>query len=333
MRSFFIVLAFTVAAFASELAGEKTSISDLPKHAIEQSQLSAPGSQPFYINAKVVEATNRENDGYNAEIEEYWEAPDKWRRTIKSADFSQTIIVNGDKISEQSTGDYYPNWLRTLVNAIFDPGIPLSGLDLSKSSDNPMIGGTKFCRRFAFRAGIPPMNNVFSTICFESGLLASVGIPGYEAAYANYKRFGDKLVARKVREYIEPGTELEASVEELKSLPTLDETQFAVTTSSPRLQTMVVSEGTLTKLASYAPPLQWPTIKGGKPKGVLSIYVCVDRNGKVRETYGLNSDHPEMTDAARKQVMNWKFKPAGENELPVQVEGILTFAYETKLIP
>jgi hypothetical protein len=36
---------------------------------------------------------------YHADIEEYWVAPDKWRRTVKTSNFSQTLIVNGEKTS------------------------------------------------------------------------------------------------------------------------------------------------------------------------------------------------------------------------------------------
>lgn len=53
-------------------------------------------------------------------IEEDWVAPDKWRRTITTPDFNQSLIVNGDKVSEVFTGDYYPFWLRYAVTAIFD---------------------------------------------------------------------------------------------------------------------------------------------------------------------------------------------------------------------
>ena len=103
-------------------AADKGSISSLTKHAIEQSQITLPGSRPFHLKAKVVEATSPENDYYRAEIEEYWVAPDKWRRTVKTTDFSQTLIVNADKVREDVNGDYYPNWLRTMVHAIFDAG-------------------------------------------------------------------------------------------------------------------------------------------------------------------------------------------------------------------
>jgi hypothetical protein len=318
-------------ALAPSQAIASDKLSDLPKHAVEQSQITLPGSHPFHLRAKVVEATNRDNENYNAEIEEFWESPTKWRRTIAAPNFSQTLIVNGDRVSEELKGDYYPNWLRTMVNAIFDPESSLKGVDMEQSSDNPMIGGNKVCRRFAFRAGTPPVqNNVFSTYCFEGGLLESVGKPGYHAQYLAYKKFLDKKVARKVREYIEPGTELEANIDELTEWAP-DETVLLVDKPAGQLRTINVNEETARKLAVDAPGMHWPPIHGGKPVGVLSIYVCLDRGGKVKETYALNSDHPEMADAARKQVTDWHFKSAISQGTPVQVEGILTFAYTTKL--
>jgi hypothetical protein len=329
-----VLFAAILLAHPSAFAAGQNSIPDLPTQAVQQSQITLPGSRPFHLKAKVVEATNPENDNYNAEIEEYWAAPDKWRRTIKTSDFSQTIVMSGEKISEKLEGDYYPHWLRTMVNAIFELGAPLQGLDMSNSSDNPRIGGTKVCRRFASRTGIPPIgNNVFSTYCFEGGLLKSVGTPGYEAEYQGFKNFAGKQVARKIREFIEPGTELEATIYELSEVGSPGESLFAIQESGSRLQTIIVPEQTMLGLSLVTPPIQWPLIQGGKPKGVLSIYVCVDRNGQVREIFGLNSDHPIMTDAAREQVLKWRFKPASSDGVPVQVETVLTFAYETTIAP
>jgi hypothetical protein len=316
------------------LTADNNSIADLPKRAVAQSQITQPGSRPFHLKARIVEATNSDNDSYKAEIEEYWSAPDKWRRTLKTSEFSQTLVINGDSISEQIEGDYYPNWLRTIVDAIFDPGAALQGVDMSKSPDNPMIGGAKVCRRFAFRAGVPPIgNNVFSTFCFEGSLLDSVSKPGYEVRYESYKKFTQKQVARKVHEYIEPGTELESTIYELNELGTSDESLFTIREPAARLRTIVVSEETLRGLSLSSPAMKWPAIQGGKSTGVLSIYVCIDREGLVRETYPLNSDNPFMTDAARKQVTDWRFKPASDKGVPVQAEAILTFAYETKIEP
>jgi len=210
------ILILLIACCSSSLAD---SNSDLPKKAIERSQITSPGSQPFVLKAEVQEVTNPSNANYKAEIEEYWVAPDKWRRTVKASGFSQTLIVNGDKTSEELTGDYYPNWLRTIVAAMFDPGAVMKGVDLSRSSDNPMIGGTKVCRRFTFMAGIAPVSNkVFSSYCFDDGLLDMVGVPGYEAAYKNYKTFAGKHVARTINETIESGTVVQANIADLTEL-------------------------------------------------------------------------------------------------------------------
>jgi hypothetical protein len=191
-------------------APEAVPLSDAPKHAIERSQLTLPGSRPFHIKLQVVEATNLDNDSYKGEIEEYWVTPDKWRRSVKTPNFSQTLIVNGDKVEEQTTGTYYPNWMRTLVTAALDPGAALEGVSLSQSSDNPVSGGDQVCRRFSYRVGLSPISNrVFASYCFRNGLLDSVGKPGYDAAYSDYRDFGSNRVAYHIREDIESGTELE----------------------------------------------------------------------------------------------------------------------------
>src|ERR1700732_3925324 len=109
-----VLLAFMSLASTRAWAADKIPIVDLPKHAVEQSQITLKGSRPFHLKARVVEATNLDNDSYKAEIEEYWLAPDKWRRALKTSEFSQTLIVNGDKVSEQTNGGYYPHWLVTI---------------------------------------------------------------------------------------------------------------------------------------------------------------------------------------------------------------------------
>lgn len=327
-------MSFALLICSLSFAAANDSLADLPKRAIERSQITLSGSPPFHLDAKVFEGTNRDNDNYNAEIEEDWAAPDKWRRTVKSEKFSETLIMSAGKVSDQITGDYYPLWLRTLVDAIFDPGAPLQGLDMTKSSDNPILGGTQTCRRFGYRVGISPVQNTISaTYCFQNGLIQSIGRPGYFADYSDYKKFEQKQVARKIQEWIEPGATLEADIVALNDLGSVDNSAFAIDHSSDLLRTVFVTEQALRGSAVNSPALQWPTIHDGKPVGTLSIYVCVDRQGKVRETYALNSDNPYMTDAARKQLMNWTFTPALNNSEAVQLEGILTFAYQTRIVP
>ena len=308
------------------------ALSKLPKKASQRSQITSPGSHPFVLKAKVFESTNPSNDGYKADIEEYWVAPDKWRRTIKTSDFSEKLVVNGNQTSEQIAGDYYPNWLRTIVQGIFEPDAVLTGVDLSRSSDNPVLGGKELCRRFTYMAGIAPVSNkVFSSFCFEDGLLSSVLQPGYQVTYKNYKKFAGKSVPRTIGEYLESGTELEARIEELTELNAPDEAQFAVLETTAPLQTVRTDEASLRNLAVNAPDIVWPPVRSGATQGTLSLYVCLDRNGHVREIYELNSSNAGLSDVARDQVMKWQFKHAHVHGDLVQVEGILTFAFDTKI--
>lgn len=347
MRGIHILSACILLACLSAEAADKISLADLPKHAIDESQLTVSGAPPFHLKAIVFEKTDRHNDSHNAEIEEFWVAPDKWRRTITANGFGEVLVMNGDKASEQLNGDYYPNWLRTIVNAIFDPGAALEGVDLTKSNDTAIgrviipntvvpaaISGPHVCRRFMFLAADPPVTNkVFSTYCFNEVLLESVSAPGYDASYSSYKKVVSKQVARTIDEYIEPGTELEARVEELEELTSPDEALFAMQQSSAPLRTLIVSESTLRSLIADAHEIQWPPMARGRNPGTLSIYVCVDRAGHVRETYSLNSDSPDMAQAAREQVMKWSFKPASNHGASVQIESILTFGYHAPAFP
>ncbi len=330
------IILLSMVLVSSSLA--KDSVSDLPRKAIEKSQLTLPGSHPFHLKATVYESTNRENDSFNATIEEYWVAPDKWARTVTSKDFSETLIVNGDKADQKISGDYYPAWLRNLVEAIFEPGARLNGVDMAASGDNPRIvdprkPSTQFCRRFSFRAGIPPSNNVFSSFCFDNGLLESAATPGYHATYHDYKNFGEKKVARRISEYMKPGEELEARIEVLDELDAAASDQkFAISDPVVPLRTIDIDEAKLRSMVATSSEISWPTIKDGKPVGVLSLRVFLDRAGRVREVFALNSDNPFMTEAASQAVRTWQFKPASSKGEPVQISSILTFSYQTKIV-
>src|ERR1700690_2736246 len=114
------LLPFVLSAFTFISYAQGGSVAEAAQRAVVQSKLTSPGGTPFHLKAKIVETTNPDST-YKGEIEEYWISPGKWRRTIQSPGFSQTLITNGDEISEQDTGDYYPWWLNDLVTAIFDP--------------------------------------------------------------------------------------------------------------------------------------------------------------------------------------------------------------------
>lgn len=339
MKTFHELLALLVlASFVPLSYAQTVPLSEAAEHALDQSKLTVPAGIPFHLKASIVETTNPASD-YKGEIEEYWVSPDKWRRSIASPHFSQTLIVNGNSISENNQGDYLPWWLNDLVTAIFDP-LPMADrlkhltVQMQKPSGSEH---SSVCSRLETKVGSSAtQNSAFLVFCFEGskGLLQSVVTPSYEVALDDYKKFNNKYVARRLTIDPEPGTTIQAKITELSELKESDATMLAVAHSSPaseRLKSVGVDEATLRSLSLSTPDIVWPSVRSGKTSGVLSMFISVDRNGHVRETWPLNSDNAGLEDPAREQGMRWQFKTATSDGVPVQVESVITLAFNTKI--
>ncbi|MGA2100057.1 MAG: energy transducer TonB [Candidatus Sulfotelmatobacter sp.] len=308
-------------------------------HALEQSTLTGANANPFHLRVHLFESTNPPSP-YRADIEEYWISPKLWRRSIDTPEFKQTLIANGDQVSEQDTGDYYPLWLKGFITALFDP-VPNADqwnkLD-AKITQITLASGqlSDPCARMKFKVGSDTANNdAFANVCFDgAGLLKFVGSPGYSMEFHDYQRFGKKMIARRYQDDPESGTELVANVVLLDQLRNPDLTLFSIGQPTPpeqRLQSVFVSQATFERAAEGQGALAWPPVQSGKTTGLLSMYVSIDRQGHVREAYPLNSDNAGLQDAARDQLLKWKLKPMAANGVSVQAEAALTFRFETTL--
>ncbi|HYL91913.1 MAG TPA: energy transducer TonB [Alphaproteobacteria bacterium] len=71
---------------------------------------------PFYLKASITE-----RGAHQGSIEIHWINPFKWRRVIKTESFSQTLVVNGDKVFEDDSDEYFPVSLRLLASALMNP--------------------------------------------------------------------------------------------------------------------------------------------------------------------------------------------------------------------
>ena len=311
------------------------SIAEAAENALRQSQLTSAGSPPFHLRAEISEV-GKAASAYKAQVEEYWLAPDHWRRTIESSDFSQTLIVDGSKVSEQDSGDYYPFSLRDLVTAIFDP-LPmyeqlksLKG-QLEVPADSP---DSSSCLQFGSPVGIPPVRaSVGYAFCFEGklGLLQSVNTPGYKARFEDYKLYKGKYVARRIDAQLDSNTTLEARIAQLDDIILQDRSLFTVDQPTPaaaQLKSMQAAESIARNTAVSAPAIAWPPVREGKNSGTLSVYISNDRTGRVREVWPVASDNPELNSAVRDQLRQWRFQPY-VNGVPMQMEALLTFGFST----
>jgi hypothetical protein len=71
------------------------------KEAAGRSTLAAPGAAPFHLQATISDEKTHDPQ-YEAEVEEWWQSPAVWRREFHSLAFSQTRVVNGNKVQGQS---------------------------------------------------------------------------------------------------------------------------------------------------------------------------------------------------------------------------------------
>jgi len=330
MRGTIVLLACLLAtpAFGSDEGGN--SLAEAAEHAVQQSKLTLPGSKPFHLKAEIVETTNPQSD-YRASIEEYWVTPSKYRRTIESPDFSQTLVVNADAVYEKNVGDYFPFWLNELLTAMVDP-LPM--LDAVKQVNMqlpraPRSGASGRC------ADLRPRDDRW-VICFEGthGLLQYVSTVGYSAEFKDYRDFGGRLVARRISRDPEPGTHLEARITELTELTQPDETMFVSPQSTPageRIRSLRVDGEDLEKSVVGSTEIDWPAVGEGPTSGRCSVYVSADREGHIREAWPGGCQNAGLQDPLREAVMKWTLRPVISDGQPVQVESFLRFSFHTSV--
>jgi hypothetical protein len=124
---FFLALAGAVLAIFAAAQAPRGDFHASVRRAAELSTLTQLGAQPFHLKLTTQDTTMR-NPEYNVEIEFWWEAPDRWRRAVKSPAFMQTAIRNGGRYYESSSAtDYLPYWLDELIRGAVDP-IPVDAL-------------------------------------------------------------------------------------------------------------------------------------------------------------------------------------------------------------
>src|ERR1051326_1123432 len=303
-----LLAVFSRAALAQDEPGKQVTMAQAVDHALQQSQLTLAGGTPFHLKAHIapVGAVKPE---YTADVEEYWAGPGKWRRIVSVKDFSQTMIVNGESISEQDTGDYYPFWLHNMVTALFEP-LPMAE-QLKRMNTRVEIPEdsikSQSCVSMQSKVGVAPVQNTLTyAFCFggKLGLLQAAITPGYKAQFTDYLPFKNKMVARAITADFAPGLTLAAKITELTELAKPEESMFAIENATPveqQIRSSQVGESSARLLARDTPAIIWPTVREGNTSGVLSLYISTDRGGKVREAWPLGSGNPPLIDAAREQ--------------------------------
>src|ERR1700721_1370869 len=105
--------------FPPQFQGERVDFDSALTRSLKSSSLTEEG-RPFHAILSIGSSDSQ----FSGHVEIWWVASDKYRSVITSPNFSQTRIVNGSQVMESDSGDYFPRWLETFVDAILNP-IPM----------------------------------------------------------------------------------------------------------------------------------------------------------------------------------------------------------------
>ena len=308
-------------------------LEDAVAEAASRSTLAAPSGVPFHLQAKISDETTHDPQ-YEAVVEEWWQSPTVWRREFHSGAFSQTLIVNGDKVEEQDAGPVFPELLRNLTVELVNT-VPrldqLAALHQSVTKPDGTPGQIRAAWQIPGTDGITTKTIAASiAISRDTGLMVYGGDIDWDVALHEYEDFHGKQIARRLTAQSQGGPQLTAKITLLQDLPDSEKRLFLIHKSTPRkkqLRVLVVPEMKLRKLSLETPAPHWPNLLSGARRGAMVMRVVVDREGNVRSIDDFFSDNPGLQQAAQEQLLKWHFRPYLDHGAPVQVISTLTFSF------
>ena len=328
-----VLMAGAILVSQTGMSQQMVPLEDAVKEAAGRSTLAAPGGAPFHLQASISDKETHD-PRYDAEVEEWWQSPGVWRREFHSLAFSQTLVVNGNKVQEEDSGPAFPELLRNLTVELVDT-VPrfdqLAALHQTviKPDGTPgqiranwTIPGTDGTTTKAIKASI--------AISRDTGLMAYGGDIDWDVALHDFSDFHGKQIARRLTAQSNGGPRLTAQITLLEDLGSSDAERFVIhrpTSPKKQLRVVVVPEMELRKLALETPAPHWPDVPSGAQTGAMVMRVVVDRAGQVRSIDDFFSDNPGLQHAAEEQLKMWRFRPYLDHGSPVQVISTLTFSF------
>ncbi|MBS1816281.1 MAG: hypothetical protein JSS87_15530 [Acidobacteria bacterium] len=290
---------------------------------VVQGRLISPGSPPFHLVATLTKA-----DVPFGRIEMHWLAPDKWRRVIDTPYFKQTKIVNGERIFEQNSWDYFPLAVETLIIAMVDPDPIIAAVREGDRVSTKSNGD-------ANESGVTCYDK-FNKLCFKdkNGLREIVAASGHAVDFSQYEKFHSMRIAREISNAGRLGeTRLTLKIMRLEDLKKPDEMLFHIESPTPpekQLKTMQLDEIALRHQLIGPAEIIWPQPLDGQQTGPASFYISTDQAGRVREVQQLYTVNERTNDSAKSQLQKWTFKPLVRNGVPLQMQGVLSFTLDTR---
>jgi TonB family protein len=304
----------------------------LISRAAELSNVRMPEGEPFVLRARV---RLLENAAVSL-VGSYtlmWSSPERWRRVIVIAEYTEVRIVNEDRTWGRSSlgyRGYQPVWSRNLTQALgFASRLKLRPDETVEKIRWRNENGTLM--RCIEVKGTSKQNR---ELCFErvSGTLVRERRSNQLEVneYTDYAAWGSKLFPRTLRVFEGDTLVVEVRVDELAAYPDPDPSWFEPPNGEEWwIFRLAADDIVLPKLIHHVLPEYTPqeaTRKG--IQGEVLIEAIVTTEGKVAEpilVQGVADD--ELNRRAMESVLQWRFEPGLKDGQPVPVIAEFTVTF------
>lgn len=331
MRTRFAVIILFVCLFSSvPVSGDDVGI---VRKAVERGTLNQPGTKPFHLVAVLAPSRDRDKDlGLTGQVEIWWASPVEYRREVRSPNFHQVLIVNNGQEWQKNDGDYFPEWLREIAEALINPIPNLDDIqdDIQSADVKKVMGSTYFSWTIPSTDGkVQTTIGAGIAIKDASGLLFYGDGEGWGAEFADYQGFHNRMVARTVKAGSPEATATVITLEDLPAAaPAFFNAQASGGDSSP-IHTVVVRETALRQNEIQSTPPVWPPVKDGPLEVGGTAEIVVDRSGTVREVGTIVTNNPALRDDMSKAIGAMRFRPYLKDGAPVQVVSRISIGFTT----
>lgn len=342
------VLALAVVTLMTSAQAPLPTNTELLQRALHESVL-VEGHQPFHLILELSPDTTPHAHARPAPasmhgtVELFWSNRDHYRLVLTSPEFSQTRIIDGSRVEESDTGDFYPRWLDDFVRMLLSP---TPKPQIQKLLQQRLTGGGTFalpgkpvitmprCLETANRpAGITEETSE-ARICFDASHSWYQGTSDFTryVSFADYAPFGGQMIPRTWTNDIPENIFVAGKVTTLERLSKSDAATIHVETPTPlsdQIRTTFLSRSEIQGRIGTIPDFQWPAEDTEALEGYMIVYVRTDRAGNIKESYWDSSDNYKLQDAGVQLALQSRLKPLLVNGIPSQIEGPFVIRFST----
>ena len=305
--------------------------------ALQKQVLGQDDGPPFHVTIEISEKAGSAGPGTHATIDETWLKKDHWVRTVSTPGLRQTVMADASGLHYATEGDYFPLWLRSFVWGMFSPVRVPSDWE----RDGEVIEQKVFpngmrstaCIHHEFMLGAETKQINFANLCFDKdshfGLVQG---PQFAVEFGDYAKFKKLEVPRTLSvnsndlRFVGKVTVLETPAAEVQ-IPD----RASNTTADDPLRFVSISTQSLEKLGGDQLSPTWPAQIPGK--GQFTVWIAIDRLGKVREVGTRNTDLSGFATDMAKTLIGRQWKVPMVDGRPTAVEGALVYSYPESATP